>query len=315
MVISAAGNHFVAAFQEHFYHRFSVFSDLLLVSFELRLHRFFQSNRFTGDYVHQRTALTTRENGRVQFFVQLFATTFRQDQAAARTRQGFVSGGSNNVSMRNRVRVDASSNQARNVRHINEQVSTDAVSDFTHFRPVHHAGICREATDNHFRFVFFGLFFQIGVVDMTGSIDTVRNDVVQFTGEVNRRTVSQVTAMRQVHTQNGITWFQQRGVHRKVSLGAGVRLDVSVVSAEQFFRTIDRQLFNDINILATAVVAFARITFSIFVGQLRTLRLHYARAGVVFGGDQFDVLFLTYFFLLHSLPQFGIIIGNVHFTL
>src|SRR5699024_11520532 len=65
---------------------------------------------------------------------------------------------------------------------------------------------CREATDNHFRLVFFGLFFQIGVVDMTGSIDTVRNDVVQFTGEVNRRTVSQVTAMRQVHTQNGITW-------------------------------------------------------------------------------------------------------------
>ena len=105
---------------------------------------------------------------------------------------------------------------------------------------------------------------------MTGSIDTVRNDVVQFTGEVNRRTVSQVTAMRQIHTQNGIAWFQQRGVDRKVSLGARVRLDVSVVSAEQFFRTIDRQLFNDINILATAVVAFARITFSIFVGQLRT---------------------------------------------
>ena len=113
---------------------------------------------------------------------------------------------------------------------------------------------------------------------MTGSIDTVRNDVVQFTGEVNRRTVSQVTAMRQeIHTQNGITWFQQRGVDRKVSLGAGVRLDVSVVSAEQFFRTIDRQLFNDINILATAVVAFARITFSIFVGWLRTLRLGITR--------------------------------------
>ncbi len=58
-----------------------------------------------------------------------------------------------------------------------------------------------------FGLVFFGLFFQIGVVDMTASIDTVRNDVVQFTGEVNRRTVSQVTTMRQVHTQNGITWF------------------------------------------------------------------------------------------------------------
>ena len=32
------------------------------------------------------------EHGRVQFFVQLFATAFRQNQAAARTRQGFVGG-------------------------------------------------------------------------------------------------------------------------------------------------------------------------------------------------------------------------------
>ncbi|SAJ30347.1 Uncharacterised protein [Enterobacter cloacae] len=124
-----------------------------------------------------------------------------------------------------------------------------------------------------------------------------------------------MAALRQVHTQNGIARLQQRGVNSEVSLRARVRLDVRVVSAKEFFRTVNRQLLNDINVFATAVVALARITFSIFVGQLRTLRLHHARAGVVFGGDQFDVLFLTYFFLLHSLPQFGIIIGNVHFTL
>lgn len=216
--------------------------------------------------------------------------------------------------MRNRVRVDVSSNQVRNVRYINEQVSIDVVSDFTYFRLVYYVGICREIIDNYFRFVFFGLFFQIGVVDMIGSIDIVRNDVVQFIGEVNRRIVSQVIVMRQVYIQNGIIWFQQRGVDRKVSLGVGVRLDVSVVSVEQFFRTIDRQLFNDINIFVIVVVAFVRIIFSIFVGQLRILRLYYARVGVVFGGDQFDVFFLTYFFLFYSLLQFGIIIGNVYFT-
>ena len=127
--------------------------------------------------------------------------------------------------------------------------------------------------------------------------------------------MSQVTALRQVHTQNGIARLQQSGVDREVSLGAGVRLYVSVISAEQLFCTVNRQLFNDINIFATAIVALARITFGIFIGQLRTLCLHNTRTGVVLGGDQFDVLFLTYFFLLHSLPQFGIIIGNVHFTL
>ncbi len=226
-----------------------------------------------------------------------------------------MGGGGDNVSVRNRVRVNACGNQARHVRHVDKQVCADAVSDFTHFCPVNHAGVGREATDNHLRLVLFGQLRHLVIVNFTGLIDTVRYDVVQFTGEVNRGAVSQVAALRQVHTQNGIARLQQRGVNSEVSLRTGVRLHVSVVGAEQFFRAVDSQLLYDINVFATAVVALARITFSVFVGQLRPLRLHHARAGVVFGGDQFDVLFLTYFFLLHSLPQFGIIIGNVHFTL
>src|SRR5690606_28183956 len=183
------------------------------------------------------------------------------------------------------------------------------------FCPVNDAGVSREATDDHLRLVLFGLLRPVFVVNFAGLINTVRNAVVKFAGEVDRGAVSKVAALRQVHTQSGIARLQQRGVNSEVSLRARVRLDVRVVSAKEFFRTVNRQLLDDINVFATAVVALARITFSIFVGQLRTLRLHHARAGVVFGGDQFDVLFLTYFFLLHSLPQFGIIIGNVHFTL
>jgi hypothetical protein len=60
------------------------FFNLLLVNFELWLHRFFQRDRFRRDNVHQRAALSAREYRRVQFLVQLFATAFRQDQAAAR---------------------------------------------------------------------------------------------------------------------------------------------------------------------------------------------------------------------------------------
>ena len=265
--------------------------------------------------MHQRATLSTRENGRVQFFVQLFVTAFRQDQAAARTRQGFVRGGGHNVSMRNRVRVNACGDKTRDVRHINKQVRANAVGNLTHFCPVNDAGISREAADDHLRFVSLSQLRHLFVVNFTGLIDAVRHDVVQFTGEVYRRTVSQVATLRQVHTQNGVARLQQRSVDREVSLRTRVRLDVGVVCAKQFFRAVNRQLLNDIHIFATAVVALARISFSIFVGQLRPLRLHHARAGVVFGGDQFDVLFLTYFFLLHSLPQFGIIIGNVHFTL
>lgn len=52
VVISVVGNYFVVVFEEYFYYCFSVFCDLLLVSFEFRFYCFFQSNCFIGDYVY-----------------------------------------------------------------------------------------------------------------------------------------------------------------------------------------------------------------------------------------------------------------------
>ena len=86
--------------------------------------------------------------------------------------------------MRNRVWVNARGNQARNVRHVDEQVSTDAVCDFTHFAQSTIPGVSREATDDHLRFMLLSLLRHVCVVNFTGPIDTVRNDVVQFAGEV-----------------------------------------------------------------------------------------------------------------------------------
>ncbi len=133
--------------------------------------------------------------------------------------------------------------------------------------------------------------------------------------QVDRGAVGQVAAVRQAHAQDGVARLQQRDVHGEVGLGAGVRLHVGVVGAEQFFGAVDGQLLDDVHVFAAAVVALARIAFGVFVGQLGTLRLHHARAGVVLRGDQLDVLFLTHHFLLHGTPQFRIVIGNVHFTL
>ncbi|MOA07096.1 hypothetical protein D3C78_1267740 [compost metagenome] len=127
--------------------------------------------------------------------------------------------------------------------------------------------------------------------------------------------MGQVAAVRQVHAQNGVARLQQRGVNSEVRLGTGVWLDVGVICAEQLFCAIDGQLLNDIHIFAAAVVTLARIAFSVLVGQLGALGLHYARAGVVLRRNQLNVLFLTHNFLLHCTPQFGIVISNVHFTL
>ena len=119
-------------------------------------------------------------------------------------------------------------------------------------------------------------------------------------------------AVCQRHTQNGVARFQNRSVHGLVGLGAGVRLDIDIFCAKQLFSAINRQLFNNINVFAATVVAFARIAFSIFVGQLRTLGFHNGTADVVFRGDQLDVVLLALVFLGDGCCQIGVILceGN-----
>ena len=45
-----------------------------------------------------------------------------------------------------------------------------------------------------------------------------------------------------------------------------MRLDVDILGAEQFLRPVARQIFDDIDELAAAVIALAGITLGILVG-------------------------------------------------
>src|SRR5690606_25377714 len=73
---------------------------------------------------------------------------------------------------------------------------------------------------------------------------------------------------------------------------------------------VNGQLLDNIHVLAAAVIALAGIAFGVFVGQLRTLRFHHGRAGVVFRSDQLDMLFLALVFLLDGSPQLRVIVGK-----
>ncbi|MNE71681.1 hypothetical protein D3C80_1675770 [compost metagenome] len=120
--------------------------------------------------------------------------------------------------------------------------------------------------------------------------------------------------MGQAHAEDGVACLQQGEVDGAVGLGAGVGLDVGVVGAEQFLGAIDGQLLDDVDVFAATVVALARVAFGVLVGQHRALGFHHRRAGVVFGGDQLDVLFLALGFLLHGGEQVGIVAGEGQIT-
>jgi hypothetical protein len=118
--------------------------------------------------------------------------------------------------------------------------------------------------------------------------------------------VGQVAAFGQAHAHDRVARLGEGHQHGLVGLRTGVRLDVGGFGAEQLLQAVDGQLLGDVDVLAATVVALARIAFGVLVGQLRALRFHDRLADVVFGGDQFDVLFLTRFSASMAFQSSGI---------
>jgi hypothetical protein len=89
-----------------------------------------------------------------------------------------------------------------------------------------------------------------------------------------------------------------------------VRLHIGVIGAKQLLGALDGQLLGLVDILAAAVVALVRVAFGVLVGQHRPLHRQHARAGVVLGGDQLDMLFLAPLLGLHRGPHLRIEFSN-----
>src|SRR6185312_16279740 len=95
-------------------------------------------------------------------------------------------------------------------------------------------------------------------------------------------------AVREIESQHGVAGFAGGEVHRLVRWRARVRLHVRVFGAEQRLRARDRQAFDDVHVLAAAVVAASRVTFGVFVGEDGARRLEDGAADEVFRRDQLE---------------------------
>ena len=136
----------------------------------------------------------------------------------------------------------------------------------------------------------------LGVIHFArGRVQAVLEGLVDLAGEVRLGAVGQVTAVRQAHAEHHVARLAQREVDGAVGLRARVRLHVGEVGAEQLLRALDGELLGTVHEFAAAVVALVRVAFGVLVGEHRALHLQHARAGVVLGGDQLDVLFLAPF--------------------
>ena len=77
----------------------------------------------------------------------------------------------------------------------------------------------------------------------------------------------EVAAVVEVQAHEGVAGIQAGKEHGGVGLCAGVRLHVGIFGSKEFADTVYCQLLYLVNNLTSTVVAVARISFSILVGE------------------------------------------------
>ena len=203
--------------------------------------------------------------------------------------------------------MESCSNKTCEVRHVDPQLCSNFVSDFTEGFEVEVAWVGRPPGHNH-----FGLAFQCGLahlvhVQAVGRfVHTVGSDVVETAREVDLHAVGQVATVRQAHSHECVTGASQSVHHCRVCLRTRVRLHVSEVRAEEFFHAVNREVFCDVYVFAPSVVAAPRVSFRVLVCKDRPLRLQNGFGDEVFRSNHLECVSLTLQFVIQNLRDFRI---------
>jgi hypothetical protein len=177
--------------------------------------------------------------------------------------------------------------------------------------PVDDARVRRRPGDDELRLVLVRETLGGVVVDeLALRIEAVGDDVEPLARLVDRRAVRQVAAVRQAHAEHGVAGLERGEEDGLVRLRARMRLDVRHAGTEKLLRPVDRELLGDVDVLAAAVVALARVALGVLVGELRPLRREHGRARVVLRRDELDVRFLPPVLGDDGRPQVGIRLGE-----
>jgi hypothetical protein len=98
--------------------------------------------------------------------------------------------------------------------------------------------------------------------------------------------VGEVTAVVEAEPEHGVAGVQHRLVGAHVGVGARVGLHVGVVGAEEGLHPLDRERLDVVDDRVAAVVALARISLGVLVGEGAADGLHHRGRGEVLARDQ-----------------------------
>ena len=75
-----------------------------------------------------------------------------------------------------------------------------------------------------------------------------------------------MAAVAEIHAEYRIARVKQGEEDSGVCLGAGVRLHIGIIRAEEHLGALDGKRFDDINMLTAAVIALAGVALGVLVG-------------------------------------------------
>ena len=168
-------------------------------------------------------------------------------------------------------------------------------------------GIGAAAGDDHFGLVLGGEARQFVVIDdLVFAADSVGDDLVGLAGEVERMAVGEVSAVREIHAEDGVAGLEDRGVGGLIGLRTGVGLHVGVLGVEELFGAVAGEVLDDVGEFAAAVVALAGVAFGVLVGEDAAGGFEDGFGGEIFAGDQFEAGVLAIGFVLNCVVDVGV---------
>ena len=142
-------------------------------------------------------------------------------------------------------------------------------------------------------------------------LDAVEVGVVEDAGEVDGRAVREVAAVGEVEPEEAVAGLHQGEVDGVVGRGAGVRLHVHPVGAEELLRPLLREVFGLVHDLAPAVVPLAGPALGVLVRQRRAHRLQHGERDEVLRSDEFDPVVLPVDFALDDGEEVGVLRAEI----
>lgn len=122
--------------------------------------------------------------------------------------------------------------------------------------------------------------------------------------------MGKVTALAEVEAHEGVTRLEDCHLNGHIGLCSGMRLDIGPLCAVDSLEPVDGDLLYLVDNLASAIVAFARITFRILVGADGTHCVENLFGYVIFGCDKLQTGSLAVFFFLDEIKNDTVLFHN-----